>query len=223
MRGVENPTELMPLRGMTSPPKAPRVRIISGKKRKERGILSLHSLYRRATAANRAAPVPLTRQQILSLRQEVYAAVVNALPHVAASVAGNSEISLSNQQVALFRTLLGKVLPDLQATYAQVNVLSERLDRLSREELEAIASGEMALGALSEVPGDLDLLNQVKDLEPVPPESVAVSCHTPTPLLREAGGADGDPPAPYPPRDVTPLPADNSQHFEKHGQPRDAS
>jgi len=198
----------------------PKLRISSGRKRKERGVLSLHTLYRRATAANRAPPVPLTRQQILSLRQEVYAAVVTALPHVTAAVAGEGGISLSNQQVALFRTLLAKVLPDLQATYAQVNVLTQTLDRMSREELEAIASGQEVPHPLVEGSPVLEILSQVNDLDTTTTEPVAVSCPEGTPSpppLATPPGAGAGPPATPPGAIVTPLPPPISEQSENQG------
>lgn len=200
----------------------PKVRIKTPAKRKERGILSLHTLYRRATASDRAPPVPLTRQQVLSLRQEIYAAVVAALPHVTAAVAGEGGISLSNQQVALFRTLLAKVLPDLQATYAQVNVLTQSLDRMSREELEAIASGQEVPHSLGEGGQVLEIISQVKDLPTAAPEPVAVSCPegTPSPPYHATPpGAGAGPPATPPVAIVTPLPPPISEQSQNHGQP----
>jgi len=59
--------------------------------------------------------------------------------------AARGERTWSNQQVTLFRTLLAKVVPDLSQSHSTVDITTRTINELTREELEAIASGNDAL------------------------------------------------------------------------------
>jgi len=47
--------------------------------------------------------------------------------------------------VTLFRTLLAKVVPDLSQSHSTVDITTRSVNELTRDELEAIASGSDAL------------------------------------------------------------------------------
>lgn len=51
----------------------------------------------------------------------------------------------SNQQVALFKALLGKVMPDVSAHYEERHVTNHNVHEMSREQLLEIASNSHSL------------------------------------------------------------------------------
>lgn len=85
----------------------------------------------------------LTPAQIAQLRHRIGRTVHEALPHAREVLKG--ERKWSPVQLGLFRALLGKIVPDLNQSFAQVEVAHRPLSQLSRAELEAIAAGDTNL------------------------------------------------------------------------------
>ena len=111
---------------------------------------------------------PLTPAQIAQLRNRIARLVHEALPHAREVLKGDRR--WTNVQLGLFRTLVAKIVPDLNQSFAQVEVTNRPLMALSRAELEQIAASDAILieDAVEE-PEVADCL----DVEPM--ESASVS------------------------------------------------
>jgi len=82
---------------------------------------------------------PLTMRDVAKLRGYIRDEVQTILPLAIRATEG--EIKWTPQQVALFRTLMAKVVPDLSQSHTTVEHRHVDVNKLSRDELEAIASG----------------------------------------------------------------------------------
>lgn len=100
------------------------------KKVKQVTVSSLAKMYERA---------PLTMRDVAKLRGYIRDEVQTILPLAVRAVEG--DIKWTPQQVALFRTLMSKVVPDLSQSHTTVEHRHVDVNKLSRDELEAIASG----------------------------------------------------------------------------------
>lgn len=87
--------------------------------------------------------VALSPRQIARIRGQIATHVRALMPQAVEAARG--ERTWSNQQVTLFRTLLAKVVPDLSQSHSTVDITTRTINELTREELEAIASGNDAL------------------------------------------------------------------------------
>lgn len=82
----------------------------------------------------------LTPLQVANMRAGLYTRVENQIDEAHAVVMGNKEWSPT--QARVFSALLNKVMPDLTAQFVQhEHTLQDSPDKLSRQELERIASG----------------------------------------------------------------------------------
>ena len=82
----------------------------------------------------------LTPLQVANMRAGLYRKVENQIEEAHRVVMG--EIGWSPTQARVFATLLGKVMPDLTAQFVQhEHTIDTQPEKLSREQLEAIASG----------------------------------------------------------------------------------
>jgi len=108
----------------------PRTIMADRKKVKVTTVSSLAKMYERA---------PLTMRDVAKLRGYIRDEVQTILPLAVRAVEG--EIKWTPQQVALFRTLMSKVVPDLSQSHTTVEHRHVDVNKLSRDELEAIASG----------------------------------------------------------------------------------
>jgi len=93
-------------------------------------VSSLAKMYDRA---------PLTMRDIAKLRGFIRDEVQCILPLAIRAVEG--DIKWTPQQVSLFRTLMAKVVPDLSQSHTTIEHRHVDVNKLSRDELEAIASG----------------------------------------------------------------------------------
>jgi len=93
-------------------------------------VSSLAKMYDRA---------PLTMRDVAKLRGFIRDEVQCILPLAIRAVEG--DIKWTPQQVSLFRTLMAKVVPDLSQSHTTVEHRHVDVNKLSRDELEAIASG----------------------------------------------------------------------------------
>jgi len=100
------------------------------KKVKRVTVSNLAKMYERA---------PLTMRDVAKLRGYIRDEVQTILPLAIRAVEG--EIKWTPQQVALFRTLMSKIVPDLSQSHTTVEHRHLDVNKLSRDELEAIASG----------------------------------------------------------------------------------
>ena len=87
--------------------------------------------------------VALSPRQIARIRGQIATHVRDLMPQAVEAARG--ERTWSNQQVTIFRTLLSKVVPDLSQSHSTVDITTRQVTELTREELEAIASGSDAL------------------------------------------------------------------------------
>lgn len=108
----------------------PRKIMTDRKKVKTTTVSSLAKMYERA---------PLTMRDVAKLRGYIRDEVQTILPLAVRAVEG--DIKWTPQQVALFRTLMSKVVPDLSQSHTTVEHRHVDVNKLSRDELEAIASG----------------------------------------------------------------------------------
>lgn len=97
----------------------------------------------------------LSTKQIGELRAQVFQDMAAQIKS-AFEVLGGSRI-WSNQQVAVFKALLNKVLPDITANYHLIQNEDEDPRRLSRDQLERIAAS-----ALAKVPNNVDVIEGTK-------------------------------------------------------------
>lgn len=82
----------------------------------------------------------LTPLQVANMRAGLYRKVENQIDEAHKVVMG--EIGWSPTQARVFATLLGKVMPDLTAQFVQhEHTIDTQPEKLSRQQLEAIASG----------------------------------------------------------------------------------
>jgi uncharacterized protein YfkK (UPF0435 family) len=82
----------------------------------------------------------LTPLQVANMRAGLYRKVENQIEDAHKVVMGKKEWSPT--QARVFSAMLGKVMPDLTAQFVQhEHTLSESPEKLSRSQLEAIASG----------------------------------------------------------------------------------
>ncbi len=109
---------------------APRTIMVDRKKVKATTVSSLAKMYERA---------PLTMRDVAKLRGYIRDEVQTILPLAVRAVEG--DIKWTPQQVSLFRTLMSKVVPDLSQSHTTVEHRHVDVNKLSRDELEAIASG----------------------------------------------------------------------------------
>jgi hypothetical protein len=92
-----------------------------------------------STLAKMYDRAPLTMRDIAKLRGFIRDEVQCILPLAIRAVEG--DIKWTPQQVSLFRTLMAKVVPDLSQSHTTVEHRHVDVNRLSRDELEEIASG----------------------------------------------------------------------------------
>lgn len=81
----------------------------------------------------------MSPQQIAQVRSKIATLVRQQLPHAHEVVLGAREWSPT--QANVFKTLLSKVVPDVSATYSQVDMNVKDTRELTREDLERIAAG----------------------------------------------------------------------------------
>jgi len=87
-----------------------------------------------------APQAKLTPHQVAMMRLGIMRRVTNQLDDAHDVVMGAKEWSPT--QARVFATLLGKVMPDLTAQFVQhEHSLAEAPEKMTREQLEAIASG----------------------------------------------------------------------------------
>lgn len=85
-------------------------------------------------------PAKLTPHQVAMMRLGIMTRVKNQLDEAHSVVMGDKEWSPT--QARVFATLLNKVMPDLTAQFVQhEHALAEAPEKMSRSQLEAIASG----------------------------------------------------------------------------------
>lgn len=82
----------------------------------------------------------LTPRQIAKIRTRIAQLVRLQLPEAHAVVMG--ERQWTPTQANVFKTLIAKVIPDVSATFSQVDLTVKDSRTLTREELEAIAKGD---------------------------------------------------------------------------------
>ena len=111
---------------------------------------------------------PLTPAQIAQLRNRIARLVHEALPHAREVMRGDRR--WTNVQLGLFRTLVAKIVPDLNQSFAQVEVTNRPLMALSRAELEQIAASDAIL-----IEDDVEALEPAESLGIEPTESAGVS------------------------------------------------
>jgi folate-dependent tRNA-U54 methylase TrmFO/GidA len=87
--------------------------------------------------------VALSPRQISRIRGQIASHVRDLMPQAVEAARG--ERTWSNQQVTIFRALLAKVVPDLSQSHSTVDITTRQVTELTRDELEAIASGSDAL------------------------------------------------------------------------------
>jgi hypothetical protein len=102
------------------------------------------------TLRNASVVATFSPAQIAHLRSHVLGIVVRTLPYAEEVVEGKRK--WTSVQAQVWRTLVSKVMPDLNLSYAQVDVTHKNLTELSRAELEQIAAGlhEVEAAALIE-------------------------------------------------------------------------
>ena len=81
----------------------------------------------------------MSPQQVALLRSKIATLVKKQLPHAHEVVLGTREWSPT--QATVFKTMLSKVVPDVSATYSQVDMNVKDTRELTREDLERIAAG----------------------------------------------------------------------------------
>lgn len=95
----------------------------------------------------------LTPMQVANMRAGLYRRVDAQLVHAHDVVMGKLEWSPT--QARVFATMLNKVMPDLTAQFVQhEHNIQESPDKMSREQLEAIASGVNNIIDGEVAPGD---------------------------------------------------------------------
>jgi hypothetical protein len=107
---------------------------------------------------------PLTPSEVARLRNQITLTVREILPQARRVVLG--ERHWTTVQLGVFRTLLAKVLPDLNQAFGQIQVAARPLTQLSRAELEAIARGEDASIQIEVEAADIEVsaaLSEVPD------------------------------------------------------------
>jgi hypothetical protein len=116
-----------------------------------------------------APPNHLTPNDIASMRSQVFHTVISQTARVANVLNGDEK--WNPQQVRLYGMLLNKVLPDLHHSYSEVAVQDTDVNKLSRQELEAIiASSANTDAAQSIVESDYaPSFDDSPDPEPVAP------------------------------------------------------
>lgn len=102
----------------------------------------------------------LSTKQIGELRAQVFQDMAAQIRN-AFEVLGGSRI-WSTQQVAVFKALLNKVLPDLTANYHMVQSEDDDPRRLSRDQLEKIAAS-----ALAKIPNTVDVIEGTKAVDDI--------------------------------------------------------
>ena len=82
---------------------------------------------------------PVSPHQIAQVRAKITALVKQQLPRAHEVVLGTREWTPT--QANVFKTMLSKVVPDVSATYSQVDMSVKDTRELTREDLERIAAG----------------------------------------------------------------------------------
>lgn len=91
------------------------------------------------TARDLAGSLALTPHQIALLRGHIAVGVRKLLPDALEAAEGKRK--WNNIQATIFRTLLNKVVPDLNASISQVEITHRTVHEMSRDQLERIAAG----------------------------------------------------------------------------------
>lgn len=112
--------------------------------------------------------------QAARLRARIYDIVEKSLSDVSQSLSTKPDNTrvMSPSQVALFKALLGKVLPDLNASYTMSDRRSVPANEMSREDLERLANGDPTL--------DIEVIEPVSRRPPIA-QVTTTPANTPNP------------------------------------------
>jgi hypothetical protein len=83
--------------------------------------------------------VPLSPEEVGQIRRLFARYIVEAMPSIRRGLLGQEH--WTTQRLGLFKTVSARVIPDLSASFTEVHHTHDDLTRLSRTELERIASG----------------------------------------------------------------------------------
>lgn len=103
---------------------------------------------------------PLSPQEVAQIRRHFAKYIVEAMPSIRKGLLGQEH--WTTQRLGLFKTIAGKVIPDLSASFSQHHHTHDDLSKLSRAELERIASGLAVQSVLTITPEVLHELEQSK-------------------------------------------------------------
>lgn len=82
---------------------------------------------------------PLSPEEVAQIRRHFGKYIVEAMPSIRRGLLGQEH--WTTQRLGLFKSIVNKVIPDLNATFSQVHHTHDDLSKLSRAELERIAYG----------------------------------------------------------------------------------